>query len=554
MDNKISFAKDLIKSSSVPELTIDLDNTPIESDNFDEYRKILDIQLPMLFDFIQQNEELLLSKEYNDDILEIKAKLLMLTTEITAHNTLYKIRNEQFLRVFNDFIQKNFYKILDDSEVEEYVLKHYTQYLKADNWKRHIGTVHGFSRFLELKVSNGRQLPTKWSSFSLSVGLTIRECHLPAYKELSTQIFQTIITYSVRNYLLGMKLFADDSLIYICGKNSEDMCEKLNDDLKRIDVWLKMNKLKVNVTKTKYMKFGMNEDIDVKMDSESLICVESIKYLGCVIDRKLNLKEHASHLSSSSYLICYSSKDPKEIKELNIPDVIFDAVLNSLRTVDSIDGTYAIWKCLCDCLDFKEDVDSYNWDVTDEMMENLLGSLKHANNSDIVICLFSFIPKILTRFTANRKEIEEFLARDYDSLSEEDFCKFRKECSKINSCASYRWALYIVKLFVAESYKLLESPKMCEKMLQQFHICYLTCLYTITVEVMNINLLKFFEQYSNILVEAIATHHGTRRIRELVVQIYQTFIDHLEKSDLEDVTKDFQPYHKAFKQFVEEPF
>ncbi|XP_055842692.1 uncharacterized protein LOC129909640 [Episyrphus balteatus] len=92
-----------------------------------------------------------------------------------------------------------------------------------------------------------------------------------------------------------MKLFADDSLIYICGKNGEDMCEKLNDDLKRIDVWLKMNKLKVNVTKTKYMKFGMNEDIDVKMDSESLICVESIKYLGCVIDRKLNLKEHASH-------------------------------------------------------------------------------------------------------------------------------------------------------------------------------------------------------------------------------------------------------------------
>ncbi|XP_055903769.1 uncharacterized protein LOC129939685 [Eupeodes corollae] len=441
MENKLAFAKDLIKSSSVPDLTVDLDNTPIDSENFDEYRKLLEVQLPLLFDFIHQNEELLLAKDYNEDVLEIKGRLLMLTTEITAHNTMYKIRNEQFLRVFDEFIEKNFYKILD-KEVEEYVLKHYTQYLKADVWKRHIGTVHGFGRFLELKVSNGCKLPIKWVNFSLSVGLTLRECHLPVYKELSTSIFQTIISHS----------------------------------------------------------------------------------------------------------------DSKEIKELNIPEVIFEAVLKSVRTVDSVDGTNDIWKCLCDCLDFKDDIDSYEWDMTDEMMENLLGSLKNSSNNDVVICLLSFIPKIINRFTLNRKEIEEFLARDYDSLSGKDFQQFRLECSKINSCAPHRWALYILKLFLAESHKFLGSVTICEKMLQRFHICYLTCLYSISVEIMNINLLKFFEKFSTILMEAIAAQKETPRIRELVQQIYQTFVCHLEASGLEGVLKDFQPYHKAFKQFIDEPF
>lgn len=441
MENKLAFAKDLIKSSSVPVLKIELDNTPLEPENFDEYRKVLNVQLPLLFDFIQQSEEILHSKEYNDDVLEIKAKLLMLSAEITAHNTLYKIRNEDFLRVLNEFLLKSFKKILD-KEVDEYVLKQYTDYLKADSWKHNIGPVHGFTRFLELKYSDGQKLSTNWSNLALSVGVMVRECHLPTYKELSTSIFQAIISHS----------------------------------------------------------------------------------------------------------------DPKEIKELNIPDVIFDSVLNSVQTVDSVDATYAVWKCLCDCLDLLDDTDSYEWDLTDEMMENLLRSIKHAPNSDIVICLLSFIPKIIIRFSANRKEIEEFLVRDYDSLSNEDFEKFRIECSKINSCASYRWALYIIRIFVAESHRLLQSPIICEKILQRFHISYVTCFYLIEVEIMNYNLLKFFEQFPDILMEAIATHSGTPRIKELVQQIYRTFIDHLDKSDLECITKEFQPYHKAFKKFVEEPF
>lgn len=125
----------------------------------------------------------------------------------------------------------------------------------------------------------------------------------------------------------SMKLFADDSLIYICGKNSEDMCAKLNEDLKRLDIWLKMNKLKVNVNKTKYMKFGMNDNIDVRMDNEPLVCVESIKYLGCVIDKKLNLKEHANHICAKiSKKVYFFSRIRKNLT-LNASTVLYNAII-----------------------------------------------------------------------------------------------------------------------------------------------------------------------------------------------------------------------------------
>lgn len=46
--------KDLIKSCLLPELQKDLDSIPIEKDNFKSYHELLAIQLPLLYDYIQQ--------------------------------------------------------------------------------------------------------------------------------------------------------------------------------------------------------------------------------------------------------------------------------------------------------------------------------------------------------------------------------------------------------------------------------------------------------------------------------------------------------------------
>ena len=51
-------------------------------------------------------------------------------------------------------------------------------------------------------------------------------------------------------------LFADDTNTFISGKDLDEMCVKLNDDLQKVQEWLCCNKLSLNVMKTHYMIFA----------------------------------------------------------------------------------------------------------------------------------------------------------------------------------------------------------------------------------------------------------------------------------------------------------
>lgn len=94
-----------------------------------------------------------------------------------------------------------------------------------------------------------------------------------------------------------INLFADDTLLYISGKNIEEITNKMNGELKCIVDWLNSNKLKLNVKKTKCMlinnKSGFN-DVDVLIDGEKIEKVNNFKYLGIMIDRKLTLNENVN--------------------------------------------------------------------------------------------------------------------------------------------------------------------------------------------------------------------------------------------------------------------
>ena len=67
-------------------------------------------------------------------------------------------------------------------------------------------------------------------------------------------------------------LFADDTNIFITGKNIDVMCQQLNDDLEKIQEWLCCNKLSFNVLKTHYMIFSPRNkiisDVDIKFECE----------------------------------------------------------------------------------------------------------------------------------------------------------------------------------------------------------------------------------------------------------------------------------------------
>ena len=91
-------------------------------------------------------------------------------------------------------------------------------------------------------------------------------------------------------------LFADDTNIYF----EADMLkvEKVvNNELKKLYLWLNVNCLSLNVSKTNYIIFHpynkpLKTHITIKINKKAIIEKYHIKYLGVIIDSHLNWKQH----------------------------------------------------------------------------------------------------------------------------------------------------------------------------------------------------------------------------------------------------------------------
>ena len=61
--------------------------------------------------------------------------------------------------------------------------------------------------------------------------------------------------------LLFPILFADDTNVFLSGKNIDQMTNIMNDELDSIFLWLNSNKLSLNVKKTQFMVFNLKKHI-----------------------------------------------------------------------------------------------------------------------------------------------------------------------------------------------------------------------------------------------------------------------------------------------------
>lgn len=101
-----------------------------------------------------------------------------------------------------------------------------------------------------------------------------------------------------------VNLFADDTLISVAGKNYNQLVHRLNSELCILYNWLCVNKLKLNVGKTKCMVLGTKKNckkftslhLDVKMNNEKIEQVKEIKYLGVVLDPQLGFHNHVDYI------------------------------------------------------------------------------------------------------------------------------------------------------------------------------------------------------------------------------------------------------------------
>ena len=94
--------------------------------------------------------------------------------------------------------------------------------------------------------------------------------------------------------LLYTILYADDTSVLLNGKNINKLMDIINNELQKLYIWLRSNKLTLNIAKTYYMIFHRarikNKDfaLGISINNCALKEVENCKYLGIILDTRIS--------------------------------------------------------------------------------------------------------------------------------------------------------------------------------------------------------------------------------------------------------------------------
>ena len=98
-------------------------------------------------------------------------------------------------------------------------------------------------------------------------------------------------------------LFADDTSIFYSNSDPDHLASVMNSELTKISLWMKSNKLSVNIKKTNYRyaifkpkQKSVHMSSQISFDSIALEQVTEVKFLGVYIDEGLTWKSHISYI------------------------------------------------------------------------------------------------------------------------------------------------------------------------------------------------------------------------------------------------------------------
>ena len=122
------------------------------------------------------------------------------------------------------------------------------------------------------------------------------KCGVPQGSILGPLLFLLYINDIVlSSNIFKFNLFADDTSLFYSNDNNTEAIDIINSELEKISQWLAANKLSLNVGKSKLLIFNKKKEstLDkIMLNGQVLEEVDHAKYLGVLIDNKLNWKYH----------------------------------------------------------------------------------------------------------------------------------------------------------------------------------------------------------------------------------------------------------------------
>ena len=95
-------------------------------------------------------------------------------------------------------------------------------------------------------------------------------------------------------------LFADDTNVFVTGKNINTLIDTMNNELKKLYEWMCINKLSLNIKKTKFMVLTMKKNPEINqsvhINGQVIEQVNKFKFLGVIIDSHLKWADHVQYI------------------------------------------------------------------------------------------------------------------------------------------------------------------------------------------------------------------------------------------------------------------